>query len=102
MIVAVADTHALVWAILGDARLSPSARAAMTVSARSDHRRHRRSPARSRDKSRRQDPRVGDRDHPVSQLADGQSPEDILAAYPYLERADIQAALAFAASRLKD
>lgn len=33
MIVAVADTHAIVWALLGDARLSPAARAAMTVSA---------------------------------------------------------------------
>jgi PIN domain nuclease of toxin-antitoxin system len=32
VIVAVADTHALVWALLGDARLSPAARAAMTVS----------------------------------------------------------------------
>ena len=32
MIVAVADTHALVWALLGDTRLSPAARAAMTVS----------------------------------------------------------------------
>jgi len=31
MIVAVADTHALVWALLGDARLSPAARAALTV-----------------------------------------------------------------------
>lgn len=33
MIVAVADTHALVWALMGDARLSPAARAALTVSA---------------------------------------------------------------------
>jgi PIN domain nuclease of toxin-antitoxin system len=31
MIVAVADTHALVWALLGDARLSPAARAALSV-----------------------------------------------------------------------
>jgi PIN domain nuclease of toxin-antitoxin system len=33
MIVAVADTHALVWALMGDARLSPAARVALTVSA---------------------------------------------------------------------
>jgi PIN domain nuclease of toxin-antitoxin system len=33
MIVAVADTHALIWALLGDNRLSPAARAVMTVSA---------------------------------------------------------------------
>ena len=32
MIIAVADTHALVWALLGDARLSPAARTTMTVS----------------------------------------------------------------------
>jgi PIN domain nuclease of toxin-antitoxin system len=31
MIVAVADTHAIVWALLGDARLSPAARAALSV-----------------------------------------------------------------------
>ncbi len=31
MIVAVADTHALIWAVLGDPRLSPAARALMTV-----------------------------------------------------------------------
>ena len=31
MIVAVADTHALIWALLGSPRLSPAARAAMTV-----------------------------------------------------------------------
>lgn len=31
MIVAVADTHALIWALLGSSRLSPAARAAMTV-----------------------------------------------------------------------
>jgi PIN domain nuclease of toxin-antitoxin system len=34
MIVAVADTHALVWALLGDARLSPAARAALSVTGR--------------------------------------------------------------------
>ena len=33
MIVAVADTHALVWALMGDPRLSPAALAALTVSA---------------------------------------------------------------------
>jgi PIN domain nuclease of toxin-antitoxin system len=33
MIVAVADTHALIWAVLGDPRLSPAARALMTVGA---------------------------------------------------------------------
>jgi PIN domain nuclease of toxin-antitoxin system len=33
MIVAIADTHALVWALLGDARLSAAAKAAMTISA---------------------------------------------------------------------
>jgi hypothetical protein len=32
VIVAVADPHALVWALLGEARLTPAARAAMTVS----------------------------------------------------------------------
>jgi hypothetical protein len=31
MIVAVADTHALIWAVLGDPRLSPAARVSMTV-----------------------------------------------------------------------
>jgi PIN domain nuclease of toxin-antitoxin system len=31
MIVAVVDTHALIWAVLGDSRLSAAARAAMTV-----------------------------------------------------------------------
>jgi PIN domain nuclease of toxin-antitoxin system len=31
MVVAVADTHALIWALLGSPRLSPTARAAMTV-----------------------------------------------------------------------
>lgn len=32
MIIAVADTHTLVWALFGDARLSAAARAALTVS----------------------------------------------------------------------
>ena len=32
MIVAIADTHTLVWALFGDARLSPSARDTLTVS----------------------------------------------------------------------
>lgn len=32
MILAVADTHALVWALFGDARLSAAARTALTVS----------------------------------------------------------------------
>jgi PIN domain nuclease of toxin-antitoxin system len=31
VIVAAADTHAIVWALLGDSRLSPAARKAMTV-----------------------------------------------------------------------
>jgi PIN domain nuclease of toxin-antitoxin system len=31
IIVAVADTHALIWAVLADSRLSPAARASMTV-----------------------------------------------------------------------
>jgi PIN domain nuclease of toxin-antitoxin system len=31
MIIAVADTHALIWALLGDPRLSLAARASMTV-----------------------------------------------------------------------
>jgi PIN domain nuclease of toxin-antitoxin system len=31
MIIAVADTHALIWALLGDPRLSPAARAFMSV-----------------------------------------------------------------------
>lgn len=31
MVVAVADTHALIWALLGDPRLSPAARAFMSV-----------------------------------------------------------------------
>lgn len=35
-------------------------------------------------------------------LATGQTPEEVVAAYPYLEREDIQAALAFAAWRLKE
>ncbi len=33
----------------------------------------------------------------VGLLATGQTPEDVVAAYPYLEREDIQAALAFVA-----
>ena len=36
----------------------------------------------------------------VGLLATGQTTEDVLAAYPYLEREDIQAALAFAGWRL--
>ena len=32
MIVAIADTHTLVWALFGDKRLSPAARTALTVS----------------------------------------------------------------------
>ncbi len=35
-------------------------------------------------------------------LAAGQSADDVLAAYPYLERADIQAALAYAAWRSEE
>lgn len=35
-------------------------------------------------------------------LATGQSADDILAAYPYLEREDIQAALAYAAWRSEE
>ena len=38
----------------------------------------------------------------VGLLATGQSPEQVLAAYPYLELEDIQAALAFAAWRLEE
>ena len=38
----------------------------------------------------------------VGLLATGQTSEDVLAAYPYLEREDIQAALAFVAWRLKE
>ena len=35
-------------------------------------------------------------------LASGQTPEDILNAYPYLEREDIPAALAYAAWRTEE
>jgi uncharacterized protein (DUF433 family) len=35
-------------------------------------------------------------------LASGQTPEDILRAYPYLERDDIPAALAYAAWRTEE
>ena len=35
-------------------------------------------------------------------LAAGQSADDVLAAYPYLEKADIQAALAYAAWRSEE
>ncbi len=35
-------------------------------------------------------------------LAAGQSPEEILRAYPYLEREDIDASLAYAAWRLEE
>jgi uncharacterized protein (DUF433 family) len=35
-------------------------------------------------------------------LASGQTPEDILKAYPYLERDDIPAALAYAAWRTEE
>lgn len=35
-------------------------------------------------------------------LAAGQSAEDVLAAYPYLEKEDIQAALAYAAWRSEE
>jgi uncharacterized protein (DUF433 family) len=35
-------------------------------------------------------------------LASGQTPDDILAAYPYLEREDIPAALAYAAWRTQE
>ena len=35
-------------------------------------------------------------------LASGQTPEDILKAYPYLEREDIPAALAYAAWRTEE
>jgi uncharacterized protein (DUF433 family) len=38
----------------------------------------------------------------VGLLAAGKSNEDILAAYPYLEAADIQAALAYAAWRSEE
>ncbi len=38
----------------------------------------------------------------VGLLAVGQSTEEVLAAYPYLERADVQAALSFAAWRSQE
>jgi uncharacterized protein (DUF433 family) len=38
----------------------------------------------------------------VNQLASGHSTERILQAYPYLEREDVQAALAYAAWRLEE
>ena len=38
----------------------------------------------------------------VGALAAGRSPDEILEAYPYLEREDIDAALAYAAWRVKE
>jgi uncharacterized protein (DUF433 family) len=38
----------------------------------------------------------------VGLLASGQTPDDILKAYPYLEREDIQAALSYAAWRAEE
>jgi uncharacterized protein (DUF433 family) len=38
----------------------------------------------------------------VGLLASGRSIEDVLAAYPYLERLDVQAALAYAAWRSEE
>lgn len=38
----------------------------------------------------------------VGLLATGQTPDDVLAAYPYIEREDIHAALAFAAWRSEE
>ena len=38
----------------------------------------------------------------VGLLASGQTPDDILKAYPYLERDDIHAALAYAAWRAEE
>jgi uncharacterized protein (DUF433 family) len=38
----------------------------------------------------------------VGLLAAGRSTEDVLSAYPYLEREDIQAALAYAAWRSEE
>jgi len=38
----------------------------------------------------------------LGQLAAGRSPEEVLADYPYLERADILAALEFAADAVQD
>ena len=38
----------------------------------------------------------------VGLLASGRTPDDVLAAYPYLERADVDAALAYAAWRASE
>ena len=38
----------------------------------------------------------------VGLLATGQTPDEVLAAYPYIEREDIHAALAFAAWRSEE
>jgi uncharacterized protein (DUF433 family) len=38
----------------------------------------------------------------VGLLASGQTPDDIVRAYPYLEREDIQAALSYAAWRAEE
>jgi uncharacterized protein (DUF433 family) len=38
----------------------------------------------------------------LGRLSTGEEPEEILAAFPYLERDDIQAALAYAAWRLQE
>ena len=38
----------------------------------------------------------------VGLLATGQTPDEVLVAYPYIEREDIQAALAFAAWRSEE
>ena len=38
----------------------------------------------------------------VGLLASGRTPDDVLGAYPYLERADIDAALAYAAWRASE
>jgi uncharacterized protein (DUF433 family) len=38
----------------------------------------------------------------VGLLASGKTPDEVLAAYPYIEREDIQAALAFAAWRSEE
>jgi len=38
----------------------------------------------------------------VGLLASGQTPDDVLKAYPYLEREDIQAALSYAAWRAEE
>ena len=51
-------------------------------------------------------PCIRDRRFPVSRLlgllAAGQTPDDILAAYPYLEAGDIKEALQYAASLAED